>query len=131
MKKIVFTPDAPPAVGPYSQAVVVEPLKLVYTAGQIALEPATGQLIGGGIQAETRQVLQNLKAVLEAAGSCLDNVVKMTVFLTDMNDFQAMNAIYQEFFKQNPPARSAVAVKALPRGAQVEMEAIACQNEKY
>jgi 2-iminobutanoate/2-iminopropanoate deaminase len=131
MKKIIFTPDAPPAVGPYSQAVVIEPLKLVYTAGQIALDPATGQLIGGGIQAETRQVLQNLKAVLEAAGSCLDNVVKMTVFLTDMNDFQAMNAIYQEFFKQNPPARSAVAVKALPRGAQVEMEAIACLNEKY
>ncbi len=131
MKKIIFTPDAPPAVGPYSQAVVIEPLKLVYTAGQIALDPATGQLIGGGIQAETRQVLQNLKAALEAAGSCLDNVVKMTVFLTDMNDFQAMNAIYQEFFKQNPPARSAVAVKALPRGAQVEMEAIACLNEKY
>lgn len=131
MKKIVFTPDAPPAVGPYSQAVVIEPLKLVYTAGQIALEPATGQLIPGGIQAETRQVLQNLKAVLEAAHSNLDNVIKMTVFLIDMNDFQAMNSIYHEFFKQNPPARSAVAVKALPRGARVEMEAIACLNEQY
>ncbi len=131
MKKIISTPDAPAAVGPYSQAVVIESLNLVYTAGQIAMEPNTGQFVTGGIQAETRQVLQNLKAVLEASGSSLDNVVKMTVFLTDMNDFQAMNAIYQEFFKHNPPARSAVAVKALPRGAQVEMEAVACLNEKY
>lgn len=131
MKKIISTPDAPPAVGPYSQAVVIEPLKLVYTAGQIGMDPATGQFVTGGIQTETRQVLQNLKAILTAAGSSLDNVIKMTVFLTDMNDFQSMNTIYQEFFKQEPPARSTVAVKALPRGAQVEMEAVACLNEKY
>jgi len=129
MKKIISTKNAPAAVGPYSQAVVIENLNLVFTAGQIALEPDSGQMVNGGVQAETRQVLVNLQAVLNASGSNLENVIKTTVFLTDMNDFQAMNEIYQEFFSQNslgaPPARSAVAVKQLPKGALVEIEAVA------
>jgi len=125
MKKVVTTTTAPAAVGPYSQAIVAVNQGLVYTAGQIALNPASGQMVAGGIQAETRQVLQNLAAVLVAAGSGLEHVIKTTVFLTDMSHFQAMNEIYQQFFGANPPARSAVAVKELPKQALVEIEAIA------
>ena len=122
-KKIVHTDHAPAAVGPYSQAVVVG--NLVYTAGQIALVPATGKMLDGDVAAQAEQVLQNLTAVLTAAGSSLDNVVKTTVFLNDMKDFATVNGVYAQFFGQNPPARSAVQVAALPLGALVEIEAVA------
>jgi 2-iminobutanoate/2-iminopropanoate deaminase len=125
-KKVITSDKAPRAIGPYSIAIQVEKLvKLVYTAGQIGLDPATGELVPGGIEAETRQVLTNLKHVLEAAGSDLDSAVKTTVFLKDMADFAKMNAIYAEFFTQDPPARSTVAVAGLPKGASVEIEVVA------
>jgi 2-iminobutanoate/2-iminopropanoate deaminase len=98
---------------------------MVFTAGQIGLDPATMDLIPGGVEEQTRQVLNNLRSVLEAAGSSLAHVVKTTVFLQDMNDFPKMNAIYAEYFGENPPARSTVAVAALPKGALVEIEAVA------
>lgn len=122
-KKIVVTENAPRAIGPYSQAVRIE--ELVFTAGQIGLDPATMELVEGGIEAQTRQVLTNLKNVLEAAGSGLNYVIKTTVFLKDMADFAAMNAVYAEFLGENPPARSTVAVAALPKGALVEIECVA------
>ena len=122
-KKIIKTDKAPQAIGPYSQAVRTE--SIVYTAGQIGIDPATKELVSGGIEAETRQVLTNLKKVLEVANSGLNYVVKTTVFLRDMADFPKMNAIYAEFFPENPPARSTVAVAALPMGVAVEIEAVA------
>jgi 2-iminobutanoate/2-iminopropanoate deaminase len=122
-KKIIHTDKAPQAIGPYSQA--VRTASMVYTAGQIGLDPATMEIVSGGVEAETRQVLNNLKHVLEAANSGLNYVVKTTVFLRDMADFPKMNAIYAEFFTENPPARSTVAVAALPKGVAVEIEAIA------
>lgn len=122
-KKIIQTDKAPKAIGPYSQAVVTD--TMVYTAGQIGLIPATGELIEGGVEEQTRQVLTNLGNVLEAAGSNFSKVVKTTVFLKDMGDFPKMNAIYAEFFGENPPARSTVAVAGLPKGAFVEIEAVA------
>jgi 2-iminobutanoate/2-iminopropanoate deaminase len=120
---VIATDRAPAAVGPYSQAVRIG--NLVYTAGQIPLDPATGKLVEGGIESQTRRALQNLQAVLEAAGTSLANVVKTTVFLQDMGDFGAMNGVYAQFFGGSPPARSAVEVAALPLSAQVEIEAIA------
>ena len=122
-KKIVSTEKAPKAIGPYSQAIRIE--NLVFTAGQVGFDPATMDFVEGGIEAQTRQVLTNLKQVLEAADSGLKFVVKTTVFLKDMNDFAAMNAVYAEFFPENPPARSTVAVASLPKGALVEIECIA------
>ncbi len=122
-RTVVATDKAPAAVGPYSQAIRAG--GLVFTAGQIAMDPATGRLVGGDIQAQTRRVLLNLQAVLEAAGTTLANVVKITVFLKDMGDFAAMNAVYAEFFAERPPARSAVQVAALPLGADIEIEAVA------
>jgi 2-iminobutanoate/2-iminopropanoate deaminase len=122
-KTIVHTDKAPKAIGPYSQAVRTE--TMVYTAGQIALDPATGELVAGGVEEQTRQVLTNLQNVLEAAGSSLANVVKTTVFLKDMSDFPKMNPVYAEFFGENPPARSTVAVAGLPKGGLVEIEAVA------
>jgi len=122
-KKIIFTDKAPKAIGPYSQAIQTE--TMVFTAGQAGLDPATGELVEGGIEAQTRQVLTNLRHVLEASDSGLNYVVKTTVFLKDMNDFAKMNAIYGEFFSQNPPARSTLAAAGLPKGALVEIEAIA------
>ena len=122
-KKVVHTDKAPAAIGPYSQAVRTE--MMVYTAGQIGLDPATMEIVGGGIETETRQVLNNLKQVLETANSGLNYVVKTTVFLRDMADFPKMNAVYAEFFPENPPARSTVAVKTLPKDVAVEIEAIA------
>lgn len=122
-KKVVQTDKAPKAIGPYSQAICID--SMVYTAGQIALEPATMELIAGGVEEQTRQVLTNLSNVLDAAGSNLGLVVKTTVFLKDMNDFPKMNAIYAEFFGENPPARSTVAVAGLPKGGLVEIEAVA------
>ncbi len=125
-KKIVSTEKAPKAIGPYSQAIRTE--ELVFTAGQVGFDPATMNIVEGGIEAQTRQVLTNLKHVLEAADSGLKFVVKTTVFLQDMNDFAAMNAVYAEFFPENPPARSTVAVAALPKGALVEIECVALSS---
>ncbi len=122
-KQIVQTDKAPGAIGPYSQAVRTE--GMVFTAGQIGLDPATMEIVSGGVEAETRQVLNNLKQVLEAADSGLNCVVKTTVFLRDMADFPKMNAVYGEFFSENPPARSTVAVATLPKNVAVEIEAIA------
>ena len=122
-KKIIFTAKAPKAIGPYSQAIRTE--AMVFTAGQVGLDPATGELVEGGVEAQTQQALTNLKNVLEAADSGLNFVVKTTVFLRDMNDFAQMNGIYEEFFAKDPPARSTVAVAALPKGALVEIEAVA------
>ena len=119
----VQTNDAPGAVGPYSQG--IQAGNLVFTAGQIGLDPATGEFAPGGVGAQARRALQNVVAVLEAAGTSYANVVKVTVFLADMGDFKAVNEIYAEFFTEPYPARSAVAVKDLPLGALVEIEAIA------
>lgn len=122
-KEIVQTEKAPKALGPYS--VAVKAGDFVFTSGQVGIDPAHGAIVTGGIEAETRQVLKNLTAVLEAAGASLQDVVKTTVFLKDMGDFAVMNGIYAEFFTENPPARSAVQVAALPKGALVEIEAVA------
>ena len=122
-KQIIQTDRAPRAIGPYSQAIRIQ--DLVFTAGQVGLIPKTGELIAGGIREQARQVLTNLKHVLEAAGSGLSDVIKTTVFLTDMQDFPALNEVYAEFFPQNPPARSTVQVAGLPKGALVEIEATA------
>ncbi len=125
-KQPVSTPNAPAAIGPYSQAVIVA--GFVYTSGQVGFDPATGQLVPGGVAGQTEQVLRNLAAVLQAAGSSLEQVVKTTVFLKDMNDFAAMNEVYARFLAPGevvPPARSTVEVARLPRDARVEIEAIA------
>jgi 2-iminobutanoate/2-iminopropanoate deaminase len=122
-KMIISTAKAPKAIGPYSAGVRVG--NFVYTAGQAGLDPQTGQMVEGGIEAETRQTITNLKHILEAAGSSLEQVVKTTVFLRDMNDFKAMNGVYAEFFNENPPARSTIQAAALPMGAAVEIEAVA------
>ncbi len=122
-RQAIQTAKAPKAIGPYSQAIRVG--DLVFCAGQTPLDPATGNLVEGGIEAQTQRVLQNLSAVLEAAGTSLERAVKTTVFLADMNDFQKMNAVYAEFFPANPPARSTVQVARLPRDAMVEIEIIA------
>ena len=125
MKEPISTPDAPAAIGPYSQGIKAPVGRLLFTAGQIPLDPKTGEMVTGDIQAQTRRSLTNIKAVLEAGGATLQDVVKTTVFLADMNDFTAVNQVYAEFFSGTPPARSAVAVKTLPKGAAIEIEAIA------
>jgi 2-iminobutanoate/2-iminopropanoate deaminase len=129
-KQIVATDEAPAAVGPYSQAVRVG--DFIFTAGQLGIVPETKQFVGPDIEAQTRQALENISAVLEAAGSCLKHAVKNTVFLADMGEFARMNAVYAEFFPENPPARSAVQVAALPLGGRVEIEsvAMACDCER-
>lgn len=123
MKVIIQTDRAPQAIGPYSQAVKID--GLVFLSGQIPIDPATGEFVPGGIKEQTRQVLKNLTAVLVAAGSSLDRVVKTTVFLLDMQEFGAMNEVYGEFFKVEPPARATVQAARLPRDARVEIEVIA------
>ena len=123
MKQAISTKQAPAAIGPYSQAIQVG--NLVYTSGQIPIDPATGTFAKGGIKEQTRQSLTNVKAILEEAGLSMSNVIKTTVFMADMNDFADMNAIYAEFFSEPYPARSAVAVKTLPKGALVEIEVVA------
>ena len=125
MKPIV-TSAAPAAIGPYSQAIEVN--GFVYASGQLPIDPATGAFPEGGVQEQTSQSLLNVKAILEEAGLTLANVVKTTVYLADMGDFAAMNEIYSQFFSQPFPARSAVAVKALPKGALVEVEVIAARG---
>ena len=119
----VKTSNAPAALGPYSQAIKVG--EFVYTSGQVAIDPATGELIDGGIAEQTERVLKNVAAVLEAAGSSLDQVVKTLVFLSDMNDFAAMNEVYGKFFTGAPPARSTVQAARLPKDARIEIEAVA------
>ena len=123
MKQVISTKKAPAAIGPYSQAIQVG--NLVYTSGQIPIDPVTGAFVEDGIKEQTRQSLTNVKAILEEAGLSMSNVVKTTVFMADMNDFADMNSIYSEFFAEPYPARSAVAVKTLPKGALVEIEVIA------
>ena len=122
-KQVITTQRAPKAIGPYSQAIRVG--NLVFTAGQIALDPDTGKLIEGGIAAQTERVMENLKAVLEAAGSSLDRVVKTTCFLADLDTFAEFNAVYGSYFTANPPARSTVQASRLPAGALVEVECVA------
>ena len=124
MKHIINTENAPAPIGPYNQA--VKSGHLLYTSGQIPIDPATGEMVSGGVREQSIQALENLKAVLEASGSTLDDVIKTTVFLADMADFPVLNTIYAEFFdEENAPARSTVQVAGLPKGSLVEIEAIA------
>ena len=123
MKQFISTSKAPAAIGPYSQAIQVG--NLLYASGQIPIDPSTGSIVDGGIKEQTRQSLLNAQAILEEAGLSFANVVKTTVFLADINDFADMNGVYAEFFSEPYPARSAVAVKSLPKGALVEIEVVA------
>jgi 2-iminobutanoate/2-iminopropanoate deaminase len=123
VRQIVETENAPRAIGPYSQAIVAG--GFVFASGQIPLDPQTGEFVEGGVIEQTEQVLRNLSAVMEAAGTSLERVVKTTVFLADMNDFAAMNEVYGRYFNETPPARATVEAAGLPRGARVEIEAIA------
>lgn len=120
----IFTDKAPAPIGPYSQAILVDG-KFLYTAGQVAIDPATNQLMEGDIKVQTRQVLKNVEAILKAGGTSLKSVIKTTVFLKDMNEFAAMNEVYAEFFSESKPARSTVEVARLPKDVKVEIEAIA------
>ena len=128
MREIISTENAPRAIGPYSQAVRAG--GFVFASGQIPIDPATGEVVAGGVAEQTDQVLRNVSAVLEAAGTGLDRVVKTTVFLADMNDFIAMNEVYGRFFGEQPPARATVQAGRLPRDAKVEIEAIAMLNDE-
>jgi len=123
MKKVIQTEKAPAAVGPYSQA--VEAKGTLYISGQIALDPETGKMVAGGIREQTRQVMENIKAILDEAGYHFKDVVKSTCLLSDISNFAAMNEIYGQYYPENPPARAAFAVKDLPLGALVEIETIA------
>ncbi|WP_129626378.1 RidA family protein [Candidatus Oscillochloris fontis] len=123
MRTVISTPDAPAAIGPYSQAVRAG--DFIFLSGQLAIDPATSQMVEGDVAAMTRQIFANISAILTAAGSSLEKVVKATVFLVDMGDFATMNAAYAEFFTVNPPARSTIQVARLPRDARIEIEVIA------
>lgn len=125
MKQIIYTPKAPQPVGPYSQAVIAN--NFLFVSGQIAIDPQTGKMCEEGIEAQTKQVLTNIQKVLNAAGSDMINIVKSTIFITDMNDFGKMNEVYASFFTENPPARECVQVSRLPKDAMVEISVIACQ----
>ncbi len=124
-RKVVATDSAPAAIGPYSQGLVVDPGKLVFVSGQLPLDPKTGEFAGDDIIAQTKQSLENVKAVLEAAGASMRSVVKTTIFLQDMGDFVEMNETYQQFFTEPFPCRAAIEAAKLPKGARVEIEAIA------
>ncbi len=123
MKEIIATDKGPKAIGPYSQAIRAN--GFIFTAGQVAFDPATGQIVEGDVAAQTVRVLENLKAIVEAAGSSLDHAVKATVYLKDMGDFAAMNEVYARYFAKNPPARSTVEAARLPRDVRVEIDLIA------
>ncbi|MBP5200127.1 MAG: RidA family protein [Schwartzia sp.] len=123
MKKVISTANAPQAIGPYSQA--IEAGGFVFVSGQIPLIPATGELVEGSVEVQTARVLENLKAILEAADSSLESVVKTTVYITNMDDFDKVNGIYGQYFQENPPARVCVEVSRLPKGALVEIDVIA------
>jgi 2-iminobutanoate/2-iminopropanoate deaminase len=127
MKEIISTSEAPGAIGPYSQAVRTG--RFLFCSGQIPLDPKSGQIVAGDIAAQTRRVLDNIAAILKAEGLGFDHVVKTTIFLTNLGDFQTVNEIYGSYFKQDPPARSTVQVAALPKGANVEIEVIAVADE--
>ena len=124
-RQIVSTPSAPAAIGPYSQAVIATGARTIYCSGQIPLDPQSGQLVEGDVEKQTHRIMQNLSAVLQAAGASLEAVVKTTIFLTDLANFAKVNQVYGSYFLQTPPARSTVQVAALPRGAAVEIEAVA------
>ncbi|MFO7152838.1 MAG: RidA family protein [Bacillota bacterium] len=123
MKQVIKTEKAPKAIGPYSQAIMIG--DFLFASGQIAINPATGEIVEGGIEAQTKQVMENVKNILQAAGMDFSNVVKTTVFITNMNDFAKVNEIYATYFTENPPARSCVEVSKLPKGALIEVEVIA------
>jgi len=127
MKKSIFTSDAPAAIGPYSQGVRVG--RFLFCSGQIPLDPKSGQIVSGDIATQTRRVMDNVGGILKAEGITFDNIVKSTIFLTNLGDFQTVNETYGSYFKQDPPARSTVQVSALPRGANVEIEVIAAVAE--
>lgn len=127
MKKIISTSDAPAAIGPYSQAIRAG--STIYCSGQIPLDPKTGQIISGGIDAQTRRVLDNITALLKAEGLGFGNIVKTTIFLTNLGDFQTVNEVYGSYFKSQPPARSTVQVSALPKGANIEIEVVAVAGD--
>ncbi len=126
MKKIISTTEAPGAVGPYSQAVRIG--NFVFCSGQIPLDPKTAQIVEGDISAQTRRVMENISAVLRAEGLAFENIVKTTIFLTNLADFQTVNELYGSYFKSDPPARSTVQVAALPKDAQIEIEVLAVAN---
>lgn len=128
MKQEIKTERAPQAIGPYSQAILTK--EFIFVSGQIHLDPKTGEMVTGSIREQTKQILENIKAVLEAAGSSLDQVVKTTVFLQDMNDFSQMNEVYASYFRPPYPARSTIQVARLPRDARIEIEAIALVGGK-
>jgi len=122
-KKIVFTEKAPKPIGPYSQAIIAG--NLIFTAGQIPIDPATNQVVQGDIKEQTRRVLENLRAILESVGATFDDVVKVTIYMKDLNEFSAMNEVYSEYFKNSPPARTTVEVSRLPRDVRIEIDLIA------
>ena len=124
MKKVITSKSAPAAIGPYSQAISVEGGRTIYFSGQIALDPATGQLVTGGVEAETKQTMMNIEGLLKEIGATFENVVKTTIFLKDIADFTTVNQIYGGYFRKDPPARSTVEVSHLPRNAKVEIEVI-------
>jgi 2-iminobutanoate/2-iminopropanoate deaminase len=125
MRQAISTAEAPQAIGPYSQGVSVPAGRMVFLSGQIPLDPTTGQMVSGDIEKETQQVMENLGAVLAAAGLAFEHVARCTIFLTDLNDFAKVNGVYGKFFPAAPPARATVQVAALPKGARVEIDAIA------
>lgn len=126
---IILTKNAPAPIGPYNQGIIAKGT-MIFTAGQVAIDPANGQVVAGDIKAQTRQVMKNLKAILEQGGASMGQIVKTTVFLKDMNEFPAMNEVYGEFFPEHPPARSTVEVARLPKDVKVEIEAIAVIESK-
>lgn len=122
-KKVIFTEKAPAAIGPYSQAIKTG--SFLFASGQIPIDPSTGQMVNSSIEEQTKQVMENVKGLLESMEASMENIVKTTLFITDMNDFPKINEVYSNYFKQSPPARSCVEVSALPKGAKIEMEFIA------
>ncbi len=128
-KSVVFTKNAPAPIGPYNQGIIAQG-QFLYTAGQVAIDPTTGQILQGDIKVQTRQVMNNVKAIIEQAGGTMQQIVKTTVFLKDMDEFASMNEVYAEFFPSHPPARSTVEVARLPKDFKVEIDAIAVLDPK-